>query len=231
MDITRHLSKLLPQELRDWISIHWPVVVLIPMAAAAIVILFWLFDRTTGSNLSANVPAELIGVAVSAIVTVFIIERALSVAQERRRESLVRSVLYVIRAHCGHLIWSFVWKCNPDVPRPEGKTGAEAAIQRLQEAVTRLDSFTHLEPAQRQDLFDEVSQSNSVLQDERQQHAVVLLSYPELYQYLVDVDRAIREWSAYRDHDAPPDEENPVICRVANIFLQLDLSLRNILGY
>jgi hypothetical protein len=229
--MTRYLSKLLPRELRNWISIHWPVVVIIPMAVIVIVFLFWFFDRTTGSNLSANVPAELVGVAVSAVVTVFIVERALRLAEERRRGPLVKSALYVIRAHCSHLMWPFVWKCNPDVPRPEGKTGPEAARQRLQEAVTGHDCFTHLQPAERQDLFDEVSQSNCVLQDERRQHAPLLLKYPDLYRYLVDVDGAIREWSAYRHLDAPADDENPVICRVASIFLQLDSSLRSIPDY
>lgn len=231
MNGTRAAWKLAAARWRAFVGTYWPVVLLLPIGAAAIVALFWVLDHQTGSNLAANLPAGLLGVTVSAIVTVFIVERALRAAAGRRAQPLLKAALHVTRAHCGRCIWAFVHKCSAAVPWPGGTVDAEGAIKRLKEAAARSDSFTHLDEAERQALYDSISRHNSVLQDERQLHAIALSWCPEVDTSLIQIDDAIRAWSAYRDGEATPEEENPAICETAARFLELDSRLRTILGY
>lgn len=90
MNTPRHIWKVATGLWRALISTYWPVVLLLP--TAAIVALFWVLDHQTGSNLSANLPAELVGVTVSAMVTVFIVERALRAADRRRAQPLLETL-------------------------------------------------------------------------------------------------------------------------------------------
>lgn len=217
----RVLSYLRPY----WIVLAFAVLLILGTA------IFYV-RREARDGILSNAPWELVGIAVSALVTVFVVERVMAAAEERRWQPLIQTILWRVRAHSMHCIAVLSAKCNPDIPRANERYDHEGRCARLREAIEKADCFSHLASEERQALYHQIEGSANVLQDELSRHQLVFSRHPDLYRAIVQVEGKTLEWSAYRDADLRPgvtgQEENPIICQVACVFLALDSELEKI---
>ncbi|MBI2914026.1 MAG: hypothetical protein HYY03_08910 [Chloroflexi bacterium] len=179
-----------------------------------------------------NAPEELLGVALSALVTVFVVERAITSAEERRRLPLSQTILWRIRLHSMHCITLLVAQCDRDIAPANERRDHQGRREHVRHAIQQPDCFSHLQTEERQSLYGQIRASADVVRDELSHHQVVFSWYADLYRAIVEVDYRTLEWSAYRDAELQPDvtgqEENPIICDVARAFLALDDQLQRI---
>lgn len=209
----RHLWKLVPQGWRRSITTYWPVVVLLP-ATAAVLALFWIFERATGSNLTANLPAELIGVAISAVVTILIVERAMRAAEERRLQPALESVGRRMQDVCDECITLLALYSGPDLEThliddardlysgPSLEThltdhARKARRQWLRGALDRREAFSHTGEEVRHTLYEEIARYHEQLQNLAISRQIIIELNPRLEPLLAKVQQAMAEWSIY----------------------------------
>jgi len=179
-----------------------------------------------------NAPAELLGVAFSALVTLFVVERAIQLAEERRWQPLTQTILWRIRAHSMHSTALLAAKCNPNIPRTHQRHDHDGRRDRLRNAVAQENCFSHLGSDEYQTLYSQIRASADVLTDELSYHQIVFSKLPDLYRAIVKVENDTLGWSAYHEaelqYEVTGQEENPIICQVARAFLALHSELGKI---
>jgi hypothetical protein len=195
-------------------------------------VVFFVVWQSVRDGFMPNVAAELLGIGASALVTVFVVERAIALAEDRRWRPLTETILWRVRAHSMHSITVLAAKCNPNIAQATEKSDREGRRTRLNHGIQQPECFSHLEDEDRRTLYQQISRTAGVLEGELSHHQMVFSRHPDLYRGIVKVERETLAWSAYRDADLRPgvtgQEENPMICQVACAFLALESELEKI---
>ncbi len=156
------------------------------------VVLMLLADRSLGGSLTSNLPAEALGVAVSALVTVVIVERALAMSEKRQWAAALRSTLRRMMGDCDYCVSYLALKARrPGDTLPEGNANIAAWLSR---AVQTPDSFSHLDRDGHGLLLEDLRRRHGFLQDSAVRVQVVLARKPVLFHHLQELDRAMLYW-------------------------------------
>lgn len=203
---------------------YWPVV-----AFAVLVILgsgIFFVRRESRDGILSNAPLELLGIGISALVTVFVVDSALKAAEARQWGPLTDTILSRVRAHAMHGVALVSRKMREDLRPTARSVDHEARRDALGAAIVDKGCFSHLTASERQSMYRQISQSSAVLQSEIAIHQAVFSRVPDLYRAIVELERTVLGWSAYRDEDpdyaVTGEEESPTICQVAGALLRVD---------
>ena len=216
-------------------SLYAQIITLALLAVLAILLML-LADRSLGKSLTANLPAEALGVAISALVTVFIVERALAAAEKRRWDPSVQAAFHRVLAQCSRAIThlAMYYQSRPGELRIETpRRWAELLSESMGSAEMPADlhSFAH------DWVFSEVSIRNQQIQTMTSQWQVIVSRHPDLFPCIQAIDDAIADWSFTRhffasgvpqtDRELELDVE--AVRPVAETFLALRTQLLNAL--
>ncbi len=170
---------------------------LLGLATALAIVVLLITDWSQVHLLTNNLPAEAVGVALSALITVFIVERALAAAEERRWKASVRATVNRLLAHCSHAITHLAMYYESRQGELRIETPARWA-EVLSEAIRLTDTRSPLPSFAHEWVFDEVSTKNELIQTIASQWQIVVSRHPQLFTRVQATDDAVANWSYTR---------------------------------
>lgn len=219
-----------------WLVAHPSIPVLGAASLLLLVGLLLLLAEPVRSDFVPNLAPELIGIAASAVITVFIVERTLAAAEKRRWEPSVQATFHRLLAQCHQAIplLGMYFRSRPgemtvQSPRAWAQLLSEAI--RSAEVAADLHSFAH------DWVFSEVSMRNQRIQAMTSQWQVVVSRYPDLFPRIQAIDDAVAHWSYIRHFfasgvpktDRELELDVQAVRPVAEAFLALRTELLNAL--
>lgn len=187
-----------------WHSLYAQTITLALLAVAAILFML-LADRSLGRDLTANLPAEAIGVAISALVTVFIVQRAFETSEKKRWAPALRSTLLRMLADCDYCISYLALKAKPKgVELPKGARNIAPWLTRMLESK---DAFFRTDRAGRRLMIDDLQRRDEYIQDAAFRAQVVIAREPSLFHQLLELHRSVLYWLGV--HATPDLTDDP----------------------
>ncbi len=196
---SQHLARLIGNVRRSfgWLVAHPSIPVSGTASVLLIVALLLLLAEPVRSDFVPNLAPELVGIAASAVITVFIVERALAAAEKRRWEPTVQATFHRLLAQCdravpllGMYFRSRQGEMTVQSPR--------AWAQLLSEAIRSGEMPADLHSLAHDWVFNEVSARNQQIQTMSSQWQVVVSRRPDLFPRIQAIDDGIAHWSYIR---------------------------------
>ncbi len=214
----------------SWLVQYW-IVAAFSVLLLLLSSIFYVRAEARDGILS-NAPWAMMGIAISALVTVYIVNSAIQSADEQRWRPLSQTILERVRAHSQRCIATLSRKISPPYEPARGRLDRFGRRDRVRDAIDETACFAHLTPDERQILYQEIRLSANVLRDELAIHQAFFSRHPDLYRVIVELERRVLGWSVYRDATLDPDvtaeEESPTICQTADAVIAIDAELENL---